>query len=697
MNKNFAIVFLGLLIVIVLINGVSADSCSIVPGSTPGLSKSSIVMELSGQTNAHGAVYDDDRVLNTPDDTINPALYYLRCDFITPNPRQCSATSTTIQGTSRPSNKIIGLYTTSNSHAQIPNGNQDYTTNICYGDFEYCRYLFSGQTSCDAEEISILGLSSVTNSHIGGFNDYDNQGNGNYQICCKRTSSVPCTSDPGCDAVGASAGIEKSQTSVCSPDATQRIFDKCTAVSTCYKWVSSSVSCRTNAPPSIADKMCIDPAPIGIPDGNAQCQIYCGNGIKEGSETCDDGNTADVGDGCKNNCQKETGWFCDSSSPSKCLTMYWEDGSGIQKTSVSIGTNVKVVTKGSLVPSSGSVSYSITPIGSGSLVSSGSLRLFQELSVNVGKGPWTATPAGDYRFMVNFGGTLGILFSNAVNSAGGVLTVTSSGGGTCDNDGIKESGEQCDGSDFGLAGGSNLCSVYNSDYTTGILQCTTSCVLDIGNCGSGTGTCDGTWRGTLGEAPGTECDGTSHCDPMTCMCENSPIDYGPDGSGGCIEDVSYGVCDNRPNTADGCYLMITPGVPYANVNGCPATADYVCKLEGPNCVLGYDNIQWDSTSCSINPDTDGCKWLSQQIIGSCDSDDEVRIRSVIDPSTPIGIQSQCTASDQVRICPRKVKIPFFTIENVAIAIGLIILIYIIVAITKRRKKITSKIRSVRRK
>jgi cysteine-rich repeat protein len=43
----------------------------------------------------------------------------------------------------------------------------------------------------------------------------------------------------------------------------------------------------------------------------------CGDGIKEGTEQCDDHNT-NPGDGCSGGCQIETGWTCNNSSPSIC-------------------------------------------------------------------------------------------------------------------------------------------------------------------------------------------------------------------------------------------------------------------------------------------------------------------------------------------------------------------------------------------
>jgi cysteine-rich repeat protein len=45
----------------------------------------------------------------------------------------------------------------------------------------------------------------------------------------------------------------------------------------------------------------------------------CGNGILEGSEACDDGNTMN-GDGCSSSCMIEPGWVC-AGTPSKCATV----------------------------------------------------------------------------------------------------------------------------------------------------------------------------------------------------------------------------------------------------------------------------------------------------------------------------------------------------------------------------------------
>ena len=51
---------------------------------------------------------------------------------------------------------------------------------------------------------------------------------------------------------------------------------------------------------------------------------YCGDGIIEGAETCDDGD-AQPGDGCSDTCQIETGWLC-TGTPSLCRETLCGDG-----------------------------------------------------------------------------------------------------------------------------------------------------------------------------------------------------------------------------------------------------------------------------------------------------------------------------------------------------------------------------------
>jgi cysteine-rich repeat protein len=48
------------------------------------------------------------------------------------------------------------------------------------------------------------------------------------------------------------------------------------------------------------------------------CTTTCGDGIKTGTEQCDDGNTT-AGDGCDTTCNTEPGWTCTGSTPTVCV------------------------------------------------------------------------------------------------------------------------------------------------------------------------------------------------------------------------------------------------------------------------------------------------------------------------------------------------------------------------------------------
>lgn len=57
------------------------------------------------------------------------------------------------------------------------------------------------------------------------------------------------------------------------------------------------------------------------------CASVCGNGIREGSEGCDDGDTSS-GDGCSSTCTVESGYTCNTATPNVCTlsTPAWQTG-----------------------------------------------------------------------------------------------------------------------------------------------------------------------------------------------------------------------------------------------------------------------------------------------------------------------------------------------------------------------------------
>ncbi|VVB83940.1 Uncharacterised protein [uncultured archaeon] len=118
---------------------------------------SHIVMGLSSTTNAHGE--------------IAPGIYpYVLCCNL-------GTGSTTCTG----ANKIVGLSSTTNAHAQSPS-QTSYLNNVCYGDLQCDDFM----NSCPANSLSVLSLSSTTNAHLGGINDYSTK------ICCASSLAAQC-------------------------------------------------------------------------------------------------------------------------------------------------------------------------------------------------------------------------------------------------------------------------------------------------------------------------------------------------------------------------------------------------------------------------------------------------------------------------------------------------------------------------
>ena len=68
-------------------------------------------MKLSGTTNAHGSLYNQGSYTN-----------YLYCDFT--GIHTCSGT-----------NKVLGISSSTNAHAQIPSLD-NYGTDVCFGDYK---------------------------------------------------------------------------------------------------------------------------------------------------------------------------------------------------------------------------------------------------------------------------------------------------------------------------------------------------------------------------------------------------------------------------------------------------------------------------------------------------------------------------------------------------------------------------------
>ena len=192
--------FFVLVFVIIFLGGVSSavGSCSIQLESTCTDNKE--VFKISNPTNAHGELNSQenyDYVLCCNSAEVKLCNYY------------CSGSSQECEGKDYPtcmalgcswkaSNKIIGLSSETNAHAESPYS-YNYGVDVCYGDLKCIHVrLDPRETNCAEHTnseypIDILSLSSSTNAHIGAYGDYD------IKICCADGDVVPICGDNSCN------------------------------------------------------------------------------------------------------------------------------------------------------------------------------------------------------------------------------------------------------------------------------------------------------------------------------------------------------------------------------------------------------------------------------------------------------------------------------------------------------------------
>ena len=147
--------------------------CTITPQKCS--SPSQTIMRISDTTNAHGEVWNGTG--NYPIEICYDTIFGK--NYNGTNPHSCTGT-----------NKVVGLSTETNAHAEIPSLN-NYNTNVCYGDLQ-CQ---ATTQSCSVfgngtDYKEVVRLSTETNAHLE-----TTSGTGNYpiKICCKSvaTPSIP--------------------------------------------------------------------------------------------------------------------------------------------------------------------------------------------------------------------------------------------------------------------------------------------------------------------------------------------------------------------------------------------------------------------------------------------------------------------------------------------------------------------------
>ena len=159
-NQKSFLILIGVLSLIILflnIGFVSAVACWVQSGTSPSTAASncrnsqingtngSVIMYLSGTTNTHGALESQATYNNV-----------LCCSV--------GAGSTTCDGT----NKILGLSSARNAHAERPEFSNYTGNNVCYSSL-INSFAASG-TSPGENEVKVIPLSSGTNAHIGAYN-----------------------------------------------------------------------------------------------------------------------------------------------------------------------------------------------------------------------------------------------------------------------------------------------------------------------------------------------------------------------------------------------------------------------------------------------------------------------------------------------------------------------------------------------
>ncbi len=157
--KFFLSVFLLISILLLTLGFISAEPLCTVISSNNCNSPNVVLMRISGNTNAHGALESQSNF---------PTNQVVCCQDIAVGSRTCLDDDED----GIPENKIIGLSSSGNAHAERPEfDSQDYEDHVCYSSFSDVRGI-SDPDFVPGDYIPILSLSSETNAHIGSPSAY---------------------------------------------------------------------------------------------------------------------------------------------------------------------------------------------------------------------------------------------------------------------------------------------------------------------------------------------------------------------------------------------------------------------------------------------------------------------------------------------------------------------------------------------
>ncbi len=196
LKAKFTLISLILLTLTVIIySGTMPASATKV--STTGLcsQESQTIMRISSATNAHGEIWN-----NVPRNYDEAVCYntIFGSLYTGSSPQACTG-----------SNKIVGLSSMTNAHAEKPSLS-NYATAVCYGNL-----VCTARSSCLAGEKEVVSLSSDTNAHLASDGSYSTK------ICCSSAAIInpcvpACTSGQTCINGQCVTGCTSSEAGLCN-------------------------------------------------------------------------------------------------------------------------------------------------------------------------------------------------------------------------------------------------------------------------------------------------------------------------------------------------------------------------------------------------------------------------------------------------------------------------------------------------
>ncbi len=469
---------------ILLSSFISATTCSI----TTSCPEANRVMRLSSSTNAHGALWNQ-----------GTYTYYLCCVGMTYYSAADNASMHTCSPASNPTNKILKLSATTNAHAQTQN-EPGYSTNVCFGKF-MCTSVTT--TSCPSNyPIQVLSLSANTNAHLAQFSSTYGT-----KICCNDSSVAvcgnsivedgencdcgasgsPCTSTQlrgqTCVGLGFNGGNLRCNppgVSGCGYDTSQCCNNQCTPGATrcsgnnvqtcvsgsngCYNW-GTPTACLSGQTCSGGACVCVPTTCSALGRNCGTVSDGCGGTLNCG--TCDDGNpcTTDI-------CNSGT---CANILINNCCT----SNSQCNDNKVCTGPdtcNLATNTCSNPALSCGINNDGCCPLGC-------DIGDDNDCTICTRDSHCTNSPGQCNPGRCVSGSCTYPALSCGINNDGccpqGCNAVNDNDcTATCGN-GVRESGEQCDGT---ALGGATCASLMGAGYTLGAVTCTSGCTYNTSGC-----------------------------------------------------------------------------------------------------------------------------------------------------------------------------------------------------------------------